>query len=919
MRNELINKIFGRKRKGSVIVAVTLLIVILTGMSIILLTSALQSNFRTNDRRRDLARAFYAAEAGVNLVQHWSGVSSSDQAYLDCTYGSGLLFSFTDDSSMLLGNTTFGIQGVTGTVEANFPNLYAAVDGQTLTMTYSDLQGMTPGAILTDANGGEYGYIQQLDLSLPTSDDLAAAAAIGGSVPQLKIKSTGKSVNTVGAPNGVTRVVEALVHMSPFLKATFGAALVSNNTGSQGGNARIHWGEGWLKSAMTLPPHNDLSYLLTSSSDYDRWAKYRTEMRKLSAAKTFSSATNISDTTNGFGSDIGVDLGGNMTIPSATKMTMQAETFLATGSQLRGTNSGTDYRSTLNSGTKLYSGTTLSGTYDANGNHTFTDAGDLAQTIPSASVIPASTSIPAWSIFPSSTVLANTTVIPSGTVVPNSTTLPSGEVVPAGTTWPAGSSSKKFPNGTVLPAGTVFPAGSKLNNSNYSGTLAAATTVSNSTYFGAAQTETVAITLGGSMQLNGNMTLGANMTLTGSTTLGGTMQIANAMTLPSALTLPGALTLGPGTFTVGGSAQQLTLGGTLTVRADGTLTVGSTGVTGDTRTEVQGGTAGAGSILDGSYTTLADGTVQVNILSSSLPPNTTVPAGTVVPANSGLTSPIIAPNSWGWGSSNDLYNTASSSGSDISGQSPDPRLNDIGASPATGYAGKFNQDYNFGTLSFMDINAPTNYQAFKNFAMASGTYYYTDSSGNIYKGNYPNGTLVDFTTEFQVPDGVNRDNAAFGFYFIDTTDRQPPAADGSNLSSISVSGTSNGLKGLMYIAANFTVQGSGSPGQFTMKKPSNTDADADGVPDTFTNVQPSDLTGNPKIWLDGVLLVSGTLSMGGNAGVYGCVVTDKGFVGGGTPDIFYNWDLRRGLVLDPGHTGSRFQIVYQGNYGETQQ
>ena len=68
-----------------------------------------------------------------------------------------------------------------------------------------------------------------------------------------------------------------------------------------------------------------------------------------------------------------------------------------------------------------------------------------------------------------------------------------------------------------------------------------------------------------------------------------------------------------------------------------------------------------------------------------------------------------------------------------------------------------------------------------------------------------------------------------------------------------------------------------------------------------------------KIYLDGVLFSAGTVSLGGNAGVYGSVVSELGFVGGGTPNIYYNYKLENGLEIPKGNVGSTFKIVLQDN------
>lgn len=197
-----------------------------------------------------------------------------------------------------------------------------------------------------------------------------------------------------------------------------------------------------------------------------------------------------------------------------------------------------------------------------------------------------------------------------------------------------------------------------------------------------------------------------------------------------------------------------------------------------------------------------------------------------------------------------------------------------------------------GTLDWPDFLSE--YQTFKDLAMSNGRYYSTDSSGNIYRDGDESSTPVDFLTEFGIAD---RSSAPFDLVFIDTVDGNPPALDGSNLAQINVSGNGLGLKGIFYINANFDANGVGSP-------PSVEGVDPDGNSATLQ-----------KIFHHGLLYSSGWMSMGGNAGIYGSVVAERGFDGGGTPDIYYDSDLADGIDLTNGNAGSPFNVVLRTNFG----
>lgn len=186
------------------------------------------------------------------------------------------------------------------------------------------------------------------------------------------------------------------------------------------------------------------------------------------------------------------------------------------------------------------------------------------------------------------------------------------------------------------------------------------------------------------------------------------------------------------------------------------------------------------------------------------------------------------------------------------------------------------------------------YKTFKDMALSHGRYYSTDAAGNIYRDGIEDAAhKIDFLTEFGI---TNRDVEPYRLYFIDTVNGQPPAADGSNLATVHVSGTGKGLKGVLWMGVNFDASGVGNPPLVTNAK------DPDSVTHSLN-----------KIFLEGVLYAAGTVEMSGNCGTYGSVIAQKGFVGGGTPDIYYNKQLNQGLLLDNGNTGSRFKVVLQSN------
>lgn len=279
------------------------------------------------------------------------------------------------------------------------------------------------------------------------------------------------------------------------------------------------------------------------------------------------------------------------------------------------------------------------------------------------------------------------------------------------------------------------------------------------------------------------------------------------------------------------------------------------------------------------------------------------------------------PTNWQWGVGKDLYNPSSATGAPAtSGGRHTPNLGAIGGdTDATdGYnsGGSFKAHGKYeasffqvapGTLPWPNLFDQDTYDTLKAFAQENGRYYTTNSSGQIlYDGVVVSGGFLD---EFEVPTGVDRETEPYDFVFIDTIDQTVPKTDGSNLASISTSGSSNGLKGLYWIGANFTVTGVGDPPSLASAEAPPTDPD-----DPSTSVSQT----LDKIFLDGVLMSPGVVSMAGNAGVYGSVVAGRGFGGTGTPNIWYNHNLRDGMELSRGNVGSRLKNMVINNYSEGQ-
>jgi len=251
---------------------------------------------------------------------------------------------------------------------------------------------------------------------------------------------------------------------------------------------------------------------------------------------------------------------------------------------------------------------------------------------------------------------------------------------------------------------------------------------------------------------------------------------------------------------------------------------------------------------------------------------------------------LLFNTTWKRGTGKDIYNET------------DPTRRLPASAPASGdYENGFEQRIPAGELQWPDF--ASKYNDFKQMAQQTLRYYTTDAAGNVYRGPVKDAAhLVVFDTEFGEADRVL---SPYDFVFIDTIDGNPPAADGSNLATVTNSGSGIGMKGIFYICANFDQTGSGNPASLpNAEQPYLLGDGTTGY--TVTSIA--------KTYLDGLMYTSGTTHFGGNPVIYGSVVSEKGYLSGGTPDIYYNHKLKDGIPIDPGNVGSVFRLDMQKNY-----
>lgn len=209
---------------------------------------------------------------------------------------------------------------------------------------------------------------------------------------------------------------------------------------------------------------------------------------------------------------------------------------------------------------------------------------------------------------------------------------------------------------------------------------------------------------------------------------------------------------------------------------------------------------------------------------------------------------------------------------------------------------KFLQFEPEGKLDWPDFQA--RYSAFQEHARAHGRYYTIDPEGRLFRGTRE----VDFLKEFGSADP---DKNPYDLVFIEYVD-----ADGSPvlperltpLPTLKIEGDGLGIKGIFYINANIDARNVRRPPMLTAFDPKGHSERLRGV------------------FLDGAIYSAGEVTLGRDAGVYGSLVTSRGFNGLGAPHLYYNTNLADGVVFGNsgeafgnGNVGSPFKVVLQTN------
>lgn len=196
---------------------------------------------------------------------------------------------------------------------------------------------------------------------------------------------------------------------------------------------------------------------------------------------------------------------------------------------------------------------------------------------------------------------------------------------------------------------------------------------------------------------------------------------------------------------------------------------------------------------------------------------------------------------------------------------------------------------------------------FRNLAKLNGTYFSYDTATGKYSGSGLFGASWDDvlakidktsllggqTNPYVVPDGV---------LFVESN------ATGavSTYPTINVnSGSALFWRGLMYLKnMNINSTGAGKLADVHMQNPDQFAADPDSaghLGSQGTNVS--------NCFLDGILFTNGMAGGTGNISIYGCVITIGGWENGGTPSIYYNPRLKKGMFFTETVTSGKKAIT----------
>lgn len=169
----------------------------------------------------------------------------------------------------------------------------------------------------------------------------------------------------------------------------------------------------------------------------------------------------------------------------------------------------------------------------------------------------------------------------------------------------------------------------------------------------------------------------------------------------------------------------------------------------------------------------------------------------------------------------------------------------------------------------------------------------TANTGKAYAG------LNDITMKSYVPANGNTAALPDRILFIDTKE----GTENGTPTSIDLSSNANAFfwKGMLYINGNLKTSGPGSMPTVLMQNPDQYAADPKNLSNTGYLYK--------GVFLDGLVYVTGNVTQGGSAAIYGSMVAKNGQASSGVPRIYYNSRLAAGLFAGTGSVVGLASIV----------
>jgi len=186
----------------------------------------------------------------------------------------------------------------------------------------------------------------------------------------------------------------------------------------------------------------------------------------------------------------------------------------------------------------------------------------------------------------------------------------------------------------------------------------------------------------------------------------------------------------------------------------------------------------------------------------------------------------------------------------------------------------------WGAITANRPPSPWQYQVFKAYARRFGSHYVPDREGRLYKNGRmdPSAALTPAEVFGSKAAGDQR-----GLVFVDTLDQQPPAE--TNLVTLVLD--SAYMEGTFFVNAHVILRPQGRGETIPALSPPTETAPA------LASRVPVNLAG---VTIRGVLHASGTLRVEGQPRVFGAVTAERGLVGSGLLEVWYNADLGRGRI-----------------------